>query len=759
MKVQVLSKCEASSMTGVEGMVTALCRDDKNFYTAVDGGSIRKFPFTSDDLGQTSDDIFKTKNSHITTVDSTRDANATNTFIIGCSDGNYHLCSPNWRIEKTIQAHNGGITCIKVNPDGLSIASAGEDGFVKIWSRNGSLRSTLASCGTAVTSMNWDCTGKYLMFTHGGMITVRSASFKQDQTQFRGHRRLITCSDWNRASNEILTGGEDRIARIFDTDGRMIAESTPLDYAVSSVAFLPTAKLCLIGTANRVYLTDNKLQFINTVPIPAGAAICASQDQPRAIVAGNGTATLVAAVGKKIYYRDCEVFADSPKKLTVFDLKNGVSEPLSFSDCIVDFYLNFNNLIVSTATKVQIYKAGQWTTPVIVDIKEPPRVIAQSQTMFVYVSTSGAQIIGYDGRAISRINDTRVKWDLLSVDMVAVSPATFVCINPDGRKHIFAFSCSTGQMITSEPLNHPSDIRCIRANQATTLNKSRFGFVNANGDLTVCRFVTSNPRLPPSIEAQKLANFVDEFVWHTSHDIIIARNNEKLTVWCCPSAIFFTAELMPMLKTELHLLFDAQELHQFDGTHAFVSAKPDGAFCVVPISPFLIMLHESVEIHRNWKVVLQICRAMNEQYLWAVCATSAVQAGEIDSAQEAYAALSLIDRVMFLGKVKKMKSPAARNAMIAILQGRINEAEDILIQGGCIFRAIKMNISVGRWDKALAIAQRTNKFVEVVCAYRTKFLKDMEMEETDPKFVKLGPIDMASVKSIIQKEKEAELTG
>ncbi|OHT07478.1 hypothetical protein TRFO_24303 [Tritrichomonas foetus] len=758
MKLQVLSRTDASTLQGVDGMVTAACYDEKHFFAAVDGGAIRKFPFTNDDIGQTTEDSFVLKTSHITCIDSTRDPGAPNTFFIGCSDGNFHLCSTNWRIEKTVQAHNGGVTCISVNPDGTSIATGGEDGLVKIWSRNGSLRSTLASCGTAVTTARWDCTGKNLMFTHAGNVTIRSASFKQEQTQFRSHRRLVTCSDWDSGSNLIITGGEDRVARIFDADGRSIAESQPFDYAVSAVSFLRNSKLCLIGTSNRLYLTDSKLHVLNALAISAGAVIIASPTMPRVFVGGNGVLALVAVTGKKIVYKDCEVVSESPRKLTIFDLKNGITENLQFSECIVNFYMNFNNLIVTTPTKIQIYKCGQWTTPVIVDTKEPVRVIAQSQTMFSMITISGAQIIGYDGRPISRINDSRVKWDLLSAESVAVSPAIFVAVMPDVRRHVFAFATSTGQMITSEPLQHSSEIRCIRTNQATSQARARFGFVNANGDLTVCRFVASNPRLPPSIETAKLANFVDEFEWHSTHDLLVARNGEKMTVWCCPSAAFFTNELMPMLKIELRLLFDAAGISAFDGAHAFVTAK-DGAFCVVPISPFLIMIHEAVDIHRNWKIVLQICRAMNEQYLWAVCAACAIQAGEVDAAQEAYAALSLVDRVMFLGKVKKMKSPASRNAMIAILQGRVNEAEEILIQGGCIFRAVKMNISMGRWDKALAIAKRTNKFVEVVAAYRTEFLKEMNMEETDQNFIKIGPVQMESVKNIIQQEKAAEING
>lgn len=758
MKLQILSKTNASGLQGVDGMVAGICSDDKNFYTAVDGGAIRKFPYTADELPQTSDDVFVFKDSHITCIDSTRDSTAPNTFIIGCSDGTFRLCSSNWRIDKTVNAHNGGVTCLKVNPDGSSIATAGEDGLVKIWSRTGILRSTLASCGSAITTLNWDSTGKYLMYSSGGNVTIRSASFKQDQVQIRAHRRLIVCSDWSRASNEIITGGEDCVARLFDSDGRQLAESQRFDYAVTSVGFLSGSKLCLIGTANRLYLTDSKLRVLSTLSIDAGCAICTSRDQPRAIVCGGFAVNLVAAVGKKIVYKDCEVIAETPRKLAVYDLKNGVNESLSFTDSVADFTIGFNNLIVITQSKVYIYKFGNWTSPVPVETKETAKVISQSSTMFACISDSGAQIIGYDGRTITRINEPRVKWDLLSPLMVACSPAVVVVVSPDDRKQIFAFSSSSGQLISSEPLIHSSEVRRISINQASSQAKTRFGFTNSNGDLTVCRLLSTNPRQPPTIEAQKLANFVDEFEWHSTHDVILARSENKLTVWCCPSAIFFTPELLPKLKIELRPLFDPAELDSFDGTHAFVRAK-DGAFCVVPISPFLLMIHEAVEIQRNWKVVLQISRAMNDESLWAVCAACAVQAGEIDAAKEAYAALTMIDRVLFLEKVKKMKAPAARNAMIAVLQGRANEAEEILIQGGCIFRAIKMNISLCRWERALAIAKRTNKFIEVVAAYRTKFLNDMGMEENDPQFQKIGQAELSSVKNIIQEEKAKELNG
>lgn len=359
-----------------------------------------------------------------------------------------------------------------------------------------------------------------------------------------------------------------------------------------------------------------------------------------------------------------------------------VSEQITSTEAILDFYLNFGYLIVLLRSKIQIYKMGNWSSPNIVETREPTVCIAQCLTMFFLVSSSGGQIVGYDGRVISRITDPSIKWDLLSKENLCCSPSNILIVSPDNRKNIFSFSASTGQRITPEPYTHASEIRNIQTNQSGNQAKARFGFVNSTGDLLICRFISPNPRLPPTLDVQKLGNFIDQFVYHATQDLILSRTGDKLTVWCAPSAAFTTPELLSLLKMEVNILFDATEIERFDSTHAFVRSK-DGSLCVSQISPFLFMIYEAVEVYKNWNMVLRICRSSNQKELWATCASLAIQAGEVESAQEAYSALSMIDRVVFLAKVKKMKSPASRNAMMAVLQGRIDDAEEILIQGGC----------------------------------------------------------------------------
>ena len=61
-------------------------------------------------------------------------ARASNELLaIGYSNGSIKLMSKSGRIEKTVEkAHNGSITCIKWTYDGAALATAGEDGAIKV---------------------------------------------------------------------------------------------------------------------------------------------------------------------------------------------------------------------------------------------------------------------------------------------------------------------------------------------------------------------------------------------------------------------------------------------------------------------------------------------------------------------------------------------------------------------------------------------------------------------------------------------------
>ncbi|CAM9144759.1 unnamed protein product, partial [Lampetra fluviatilis] len=54
-----------------------------------------------------------------------------------------------------VEAHRGAVLAARWSGDGTALATAGEDGLVKIWSRSGMLRSTLVQQGSPVYSACW----------------------------------------------------------------------------------------------------------------------------------------------------------------------------------------------------------------------------------------------------------------------------------------------------------------------------------------------------------------------------------------------------------------------------------------------------------------------------------------------------------------------------------------------------------------------------------------------------------------------------
>ena len=59
------------------------------------------------------------------------------------------------------------------------------------------------------------------------------------------------------------------------------------------------------------------------------------------------------------------------------------------------------------------------------------------------------------------------------------------------------------------------------------------------------------------------------------------------------------------------------------------------------------------------------------------------------------------DKVQFIQHIKDIPAKDARNAEMALFCGQPQDAEGLLLQGGLIFRAIMLNISLYNWDRSV----------------------------------------------------------
>jgi hypothetical protein len=115
-------------------------------------------------------------------------------WLIAClRSGSFRIYSKTGREEKRVEASSvAAIISLRWNYDGSAIASASEDGSVKVWSRSGMLRSAIATCGACGVSAS-------LFIARSSCFSLAPARRVEPlQRNFGSRSASRTCSPWLR---------------------------------------------------------------------------------------------------------------------------------------------------------------------------------------------------------------------------------------------------------------------------------------------------------------------------------------------------------------------------------------------------------------------------------------------------------------------------------------------------------------------------------------------------------------------------------
>ena len=66
------------------------------------------------------------------------------------------------------------------NNDGSALATAGEDGSVKIWSRSGNLRSAIAQTSSSVYTLVWGPDNDQILFSSGHSLIIKTIQVRKE---------------------------------------------------------------------------------------------------------------------------------------------------------------------------------------------------------------------------------------------------------------------------------------------------------------------------------------------------------------------------------------------------------------------------------------------------------------------------------------------------------------------------------------------------------------------------------------------------
>ncbi|XP_062068405.1 intraflagellar transport protein 80 homolog isoform X4 [Lepus europaeus] len=617
-------------------------------------------------------------------------------FVLTSSDGKFHLISKLGRVEKSVEAHCGAVLAGRWNYEGTALVTVGEDGQIKIWSKTGMLRSTLAQQGTPVYSVAWGPDSEKVLYTAGKQLIIKPLQPNAKVLQWKAHDGIILKVDWNSVNDLILSAGEDCKYKVWDSYGRLLYNSQPHEHPITSVAWAPDGDLFAVGSFHTLRLCD---------------------------------------------------------KTGVRNVLNDAVDLLEFRDRVIKASLNYAHLVVSTSLQCYVFSTKNWNTPLIFDLKEGTvSLILQAERHFLLVDGGGIYLYSYEGRFISSPKFPGMRTDILNAQTVSLSNDTIAIKDKADEKIIFLFDATTGKPLgDGKLLSHKNEILEIALDQKGLTHDRKIAFIDKNRDL----YITSVKRFGKEEQIIKLGTMVHTLAWCDTCNILCGLQDTRFTVWYYPNTVYVDRDILPKTLYEK----DASEFSKNPHIVSFVGnqvtiRRADGSLVHISISPYPAILHEYVGSSK-WEDAVRLCRFVKEQTMWACLAAMAIANQDMTTAEIAYAAIGEIDKVQYINSIKDLPSKESKIAHILMFSGNIQEAETVLLQAGLVYQAIQININLYNWERALELAIKYKTHVDTVLAYRQKFLETFGKQETNKQYLQTAEglqIDWDKIKAKIELE-------
>ncbi|KAG8180211.1 hypothetical protein JTE90_016488 [Oedothorax gibbosus] len=683
-------------------------------------------------------------------------------FVITTTDGKFHLINRTGRIEKSIEAHRGAVLAGRWSHDGTAFVTAGEDGQIKIWSKSGMLRSTLASNSFPVYSLAWGSNSDQILYTLSRSLVIKPLQPNSKPLQWKAHDGLILKVAWNPCNNTIVSGGEDCKYKVWDAYGRILYSSHANDYPITSVSWSPNGEMFCVGSFNSLRLCD-QTGWSHSLDKPGTQSLfCLEWSSDGTQVAGgcgNGHVIFAHVVERRLEWKHFEANVRGRKTITVQNVTSDLMENLDFRDNIIKVSFEFNHLIVVTSTQCYIYNTRNWNTPLIFDLKEGNvSLVIQAEKHFLYVDGQGLYVYNYEGRPVSNPKWPGMRTDYLNEATVTLSNDTVAIRNKGDEKVIHIFDAVTGKYAPDgKPFSHKMEVLEVALDQCGPSSNRKLAFVDKNKDLYILHVRAT----PNSLKrTMKLGVMMHSIQWNDNSNMLSALQDGKLMIFYYPAVVFVDKNLLTMtcmLKEDSDFGKNPKIL-SFVGNHVSIR-RADGSLVSSAISPYPSVLHGYVSSHR-WDDAVRLCRYIKDEALWACLAGMSISYKDLKTAEIAYAAIKESDKVECIQYIKKLPLKDLQTSEMALLSGNAREAESVLLAGGLKFRAIMLNLRLFKWDRALELAKNGNH-VDTVLAFRKKYLEDLNIVEDKTTFLQLAKeveVNWNSVNEKIEEEYQKEKT-
>lgn len=731
-------------------------------------------------------------------------------IALACSDGSVRLCglmrgagtSPVLlKEEKSVDASAGGgaCTCVRWCPDGTAFLAASESGALRVYSRAGMLRTHLVSAPRPIYAARWGPDNNSIAYACGRDISIVSLSADAPAAgrgrggaglTWKAHAGVILTLDWNAINARIVSGGEDCVYRVWDAaTGVPLYTSSPFATVITSVCWAPSGDVFTVGTFNTLRLCASAGWSYSREKLDSGSVTAlawSAEGSSVCVGTGGGAVNVGSTILRSVSMGALTATLIAPARIAIDD--GGMRlEELDFRDRVHTFAMSASvgggasssgvvtagHLVVATGTQCHVYACANWHTPHIFDLRTPVSHMCVSPRHFALMdAVAGITVYTYDGRVSTSIKYAGMRTDLMSAASVSLSPDAIAVLDRTDNKTVRMFDVRTGRAIGGAPFTHTSTISHIALSQGMGggLPERKLAFIDASHDLFLSPIVrpAATAAAAALSSVVKLSAMADSIAWNDVCDMLAVLGDGALMTWLYPHAVFTDMELALAARVRIEESSFASgtasqsppRIIAFTGPRMALQ-RGDGALITLPIATYPPLLHELVSAGK-WEAAVRLARFANTPALWACVAAQALAARHLDTAEIALAAHGDVDKLHFIQHVKELPLAETRACEMAMYRRAHDEAEAILLQASppLLYRALKLNIRLARWTRALELAMNAGSHIDTVLWYRREYLSRARRPEDLETFMKAaaaaGPLDEAAIKAKKASEKDRE---
>lgn len=672
-----------------------------------------------------------------------------NQIALGATNGHFYLFPLNWngnRLEKDFEGHHGSIIVIRWSNDNSTIATGGEDGVIKIWSRVGMLRSTIIASNLPIYALSWSPDSNSLTYGNNHNVVIKSLSPQSKTIEWPGHEGIIVSIHWSVITALILSAGEDGKVKMWDNTGRLLY-STQHSSALTSVAWSPDGELFAISTFNsiRLHTASGMCLSLEKLSTEGIHTISWSNDSNQLCFGcSNGQVFFAYVVERRVESDVWQAVNVSRRAIRVTNVISDFKELLEFRDSVMRMSFAYDHLVAVTTTQCYIYETSNWSTPHYFDLKNVDVImIKQCQKLFILVTQFGLNVYAYDGRFLRTIKVPNTKMESLRPNLIGLNCYTLAY--RDGIKlqsiHFAEIEAGKGKDKPASQYDHVIEVSSLQLSNEDKANSQMCTFLDKNSDLYI---VLVNDYQKTNSRVFKLGSIIKDFKWHQEYNILATLNdNRSLSLWLYPYTVFIDSSLLQdtILTINNEQVTQNSRIVEFNKDQIRIE-RFDQVKISISMNAFITLLHK----HRasgKWNEAIRICNFLEpvgnniRNALWATLAVMTLESKEFQISEIAYASINKLDKVLYLNRIKSLPNKDAITAELEILCGNIKGAEHYLTQKGYYLRVILLNLELHQWIKALKLAEASNsKFAGIIVEKRESAIED-EMGKLNENMVDL----------------------